>query len=386
MLDFISNYLKKIKRHAGLSFVTIGNFGSTGLAAIFWFIMAILVDPSDYGLLNYYIALMIIISTICVFGLNKTIITYFPKEKNLELFQDSISLILLIELPLLLLFLCFEMLIFGLLIISHSLFLMLLAIKLGAQKYHHYMLIMIFEKLIQIPCAIFFFSILGLTGIFIGYIIAFSVTGFGALRWFRIPSLSFNQIRRKIHFIVNSFGVDITTISMNYLDKIIIGIFFGMVTLGYYSFAYQIYTALMIIPVSLSNYLLPEKSSGSNTRNVELFGIIISIVGVILIVILSPSLISIFFPRFIESIILTRILSCALIAATFANIFIADLYAKGKANIILRTYLISLSISITFLVILGKLLGAIGLVISIIISQIALVIALAYYSGNLSRQ
>jgi len=61
-----------LKGHPGLVHVTIGQVGAAALGAVFWFVLAGLLDPGDYGQTNWLISVAMFASTFCVLGWGRT--------------------------------------------------------------------------------------------------------------------------------------------------------------------------------------------------------------------------------------------------------------------------------------------------------------------------
>ena len=64
-----------------ISFVTIGNAVSTGLQAIFYLLIATLLEPELFGEMSYLIAIAGTFSLFSRFGLNQSVTVYQSKKK-----------------------------------------------------------------------------------------------------------------------------------------------------------------------------------------------------------------------------------------------------------------------------------------------------------------
>ena len=77
---------------------------------------------------------------------------------------------------------------------------------------------------------------------------------------------------------------------------------FGALILGPYQLGFQIFIVLLIIPNIVTQYTLPHDATGIKNKSLKKYTMIISGIITGLVVILTPPLIPIFFPKYIESI------------------------------------------------------------------------------------
>ena len=90
----LSRLKRLMKENVGLVYTTMGGLGSTVLGALFWLILAAILNVDNYGLANYYIAIANITAGVGTIGLNITLMRYLAKdEKNLISEANSITLI-----------------------------------------------------------------------------------------------------------------------------------------------------------------------------------------------------------------------------------------------------------------------------------------------------
>jgi len=127
---------------------------------------------------------------------------------------------------------------------------------------------------------------------------------------------------------------------------------------------------LAIIPGSLYTYLLPEESSGVNRVGIKILGLISSVVLAISTFTLSPYIVQILFPNFINAIELIQIMSIAIIPLTISSLANAKLFGEEKSKYAFTGGLIYITTMVITLAIFGIYLGITGLAIAIIISQI----------------
>ncbi len=366
------------KDHPGFLHVAIGQAGAVALGAVFWFVMAGLLKPGDYGQVNWLMSIAMLASTCCVLGWGTTVITYYPKEGKAGLLGGAVAIVFVASLAVgIAMGLLFGPLV-GLLIIGLSLFSMTISSELGRRRYGRYKWISVAPKLIALLLGVAMYLLIGLSGVLLGYAVPYLFFGLLSLRYMRRSNPGIKEARGKVGFASRAFGVDIATGSTGLLPQILIGPVFGMVTLGLYQLAYQIFAALGILPGILFSYLLPEKSAGAKTKQVEIFSIIASVALAASAVVLSPWVIPRVLPGFAGSVTLIQIMSLSVIPSTIAVTKTSGLYAGERPGAVLISYLSALAVGIVGILVLGTYFGGIGLATSVILLQSTLAFMLTY--------
>jgi O-antigen/teichoic acid export membrane protein len=365
-----------IKGHPGLLHVAIGDVGVITLGVVFWFVMAGLLEPGDYGQVNWLISIATFASTFCVLGWGTTIVMYYSKEGKDELVGGAVAIVLVASLAVgVAMGLLVEPLV-GLLIVGLSLFSMTRSSELGRRRYGRYKWICLAPRLTSLLLAVAMYFLIGLVGVLLGYAIPYLIFGLMSLGYLHRSNLGVKEARGKAGFALKAFGVNITTGSISLLDKILIGSVFGMVTLGLYQLAYQISVALSVLPGILFTYLLPEKSAGARTKQVETLGILASVVLAVLVFVLSPWVIPRLLPNFSESVGLIQIMGLGVIPYTMAVTKMSELYAREKPGAVLISYSSALAVGVIGILVLGTYFGGIGLATSSVLVQTTLAVML----------
>jgi len=368
-----------LKGHPGFLHVAVGQAGAVALGAVFWFVMARLLEPGAYGRVNWLMSIAMFASTCCVLGWGKTVATYYPKEGRDELLGGAVGIVLVASIAVgIAMGLLVEPLV-GLLIVGLSLFSMTISSELGRRRYGRYKWILVGAKLVSLPLAMGMYLWLGLPGVLLGYAIPYLIFGLSSLEYLRRSNPGVKEARGKAGFAVRAFGADISTGSASLLDKILIGSFFGMATLGLYQLAYQVFAALSVLPGILFTYLLPEKSAGTGTKEVETLGILAAVVLAAATVVLSPTVIPWVFPNFTGSVRLIQIMSLGVIPCTVAVTKVSELYARERPGAVLASYLVALAVGVAGILVLGNYFGAVGLAASAVLLQTALATSLVLF-------
>jgi O-antigen/teichoic acid export membrane protein len=360
----VKNFLKT---EIGLVYTTIGNMGSSVLGGLFWLLLASLLRVESYGLTNYYIALASIFSAVALFGLDATVISWMAKgDKNILFQADSLVLLSGLTVAVLLSFYQWPS---GLLSITMVFFVMTLAETLGTKKYKEYAALSIGHRVVQIGLSLVLYVPFGLIGIVLGYCFGNFVFSFRYLTTTAKFTIRMESIKAKSRFALHSYGFNLIRTFTNHLDKIIIAPLFGYYVLGLYQLGFQFFMFLSIIPLSLYSYLLPEESSGNNKGEIKMLGVALSVVAALAVFALTPFLVRRFFPSFVDSIPVVRVMCLAVVPSTISSILNASLLGREKSQPVLAAGLIYVLSLIAFLVVLGQTMGAFGLALTLVVAQ-----------------
>ncbi len=379
---------KERKNGQGFVYVGIGQSAATILGTAFWLILALILHPIAYGHLSWLVSIASLVSAVCVLGLGTTIASYYPKEKNERLLSTSVFLIFLVSIlgglvTAVILSNWVEILFAGLtgaLVVAMSLFSVTFHSDLGKQEYKKYMWtwVGVRSASLLLPLALYYIWDF-VAGLLAGLAAAYLLLGIWVLKYLS-SGLDFGELRKKADFSIKAWGSSLGLVSLNFLDKVLIGALFTMDVLAVYQFGYRIFLLLSIVPNTLFFYLLPEKSGGNESRRVERAGILLSIGLALATLFLAPFIASHVFPGSPEGINDIRIMGLAVVPATMARIKSSQLFAEERANVVLGSSLFGLGIGITGIVVtFSQGLGLTGLTNSMIASQIGLLGGLVFF-------
>ncbi len=358
----------------GVSYVTIAQIFASLSGAAFWIIFAIIVHPLAYGHLSWLVSVAMLISTFCVFGMGKVIVSYYPRERNEGLLSEAVLLVFVSSLFFGGLVSLFVDIWTGLLVIGFSLFSIGFHMKLAKRDYEGYMWVWVGARSLAFLLPLLVYELLGLiSGVVVALAVSYFVFGLWILRYITKPN--FGNLKPKTKFAMGAWLADLSAVSMNFLDKIIIGLLFGMMMLGFYQFAIRIFLLFAVFPQIMFFYLLPEKSAGRRTKRIEVNATIFSIGLMGIMLVFASIVIPRYFPSFSDGVEATQIMGFALVPATIAQMKISDLYARGKSSVVLASYVSALTVGLTGVVSLGKHFGLIGLASSVFLTQLALALS-----------
>jgi O-antigen/teichoic acid export membrane protein len=396
----------------GFIYVTVGNLINAVLGGLFYLIAARILSVTNYGYITYYLSLGFFMSSIAVLGLSATISTFYPKEGKDDLIRESVLLTFILGLivgVLTVLYVFFfpapvgsdtlyslqfsmqallggnvDFLFVLPLVLGIVFYTVALAQALGRREYRKFAFITSSVRIVEIGLVVVFYFFCAFSGYFlkdieklmlVAYIVPFFLVSYDYFRYLfsvRRASFHFAEIRSKLTFTLHTWGMGLAQASRTVLDKVVIGLFFGLLFLGTYNLAFQFLLIFLIVPQSLLSYLLPEKSAGSVRREVEIIGMLAAIAITVLGVFLAPYLINWLFPNFTGSVPTTQLISLAVIPATIANIKSSVLLSEEQSKIVLVGYISALVVDVLGILLLGQRFQALGFAAAFLISQIVL--------------
>jgi len=359
-----SNSMNGNKSLREISFVTIGSVVSRALQAIFYLIVATLLEPELYGEMSYLIAIAGTFSLFSRFGLNQTITVYQAKEKvNLSNQINVLAAITSVGAAIVLLFINEYA---AILCLGLSFFVMNQHNLLGLKKYKRGMFYAITKGLLILAVSLPLFYVFDIPGILLGLAISNFIASFDFIKSLR-KIQSFNLVKQNFKVIFHNFGVDVSTNLPRIVDKLLIAPLFGFFFVGIYQFNMQILFALEILPIVLYTFLLSEESSGKEHKKIIMLMLIGSVLLTIVSVSIAPIVIENWFPKYIEGIFPLQILVISLIPLSITSIFSAKLQAKESTNVGLSA-IVRIGSLLGLIALLGNLYGLLGLSLAVLLS------------------
>ena len=354
---------------------------ATLLGTAFWLILALVLHPVAYGHIAWLISIATLVSALCGLGLGTMIATYHPREESKKLVSSAVLVTLIsssaggITTAAILNISedsSFASLV-GLLVVALALFSIAFYTELGRREYNKYMWLWIGVRAagLVLPLAIYF-RWNETAGLLAGLAASYLLFGAWVLRHLA-NGLGFGELRKKTAFSLRAWGSSLAWASLNFFDKILIGVLFPLSVLAVYQFSFRIFLLLAIVPNALFFYLLPEKSGGGEVRKLERTGVFMSVGLALATFLLAPVIASHVFPEFQEGIDTIRIMGLAIVPATLARIRSSELYSVERASIVLGSNLFGLAIGVSCIVIaFTQGLGLTGLAASMLASQLGL--------------
>ncbi|MBC8298072.1 MAG: oligosaccharide flippase family protein [Pelagibacterales bacterium] len=360
-----------IKSLKDISVIGIGDIAASSISAIFWFYLATLVLPEEYGEIHYLIGIATIASTLSLVGQQNTLTVYISKNKAIFSTLFFISLICSI-LSFIILFVFFNRFDIGLLAIGFVIFAHGIASNLGSQNFKKYTTYSILQKSLMLIFSLSIFYFFGIEWILLG--IAFSYFIYTRIFFdgLKKNKFKFSEIKDNKKFIFSNYFLMLTNIITTQVDKLLIVPILGLAVLGNYSLAIQILTIMSILPSVIFKYILPRASRDiidiKLRQNVIIFSFVLAGVGILVL----PSVIPIFFERFTEVAVIIQIMSLSIIPLTINSFYYSKFLALENAKIPLYGGIVSSVVLVSGMIILGSVYGTIGIAITHVLTYSSL--------------
>ena len=378
MIDF----RKFFQKSKNLTFLGSSYIISNAISAIFWLFLASILDVDQYGELGYLLAIVGTVGAFGLIGSNNTLTVYVAKGIKIQATVFFITLIAGVGLSIGLLVFTQNILIsfypLALIIFSTVIFDLL-----GRKAFANYGKYLVIQRILMVIFALIFLEIWGVSGIIFGYTLSLSVFVFLTYKAFQEGKIDFKLLKDRKKFILNSYGTHVLEVIGINIDKLIIFPMFGALILGPYQLGFQIFVVLMILPRIVTQYTLPHDATGIRNKLLKKYTLIISGVITGLVVILSPQLIPILFPKYIEAVEVIQIMIFGLVPLTLTRILTSELLGKENSKSVILGMIVVISTLIIGIMVLGENMGLLGLALSLVIGKILQCIILLILKNRL---
>ena len=364
--DFIRSLLHDTKdvQHVG-----IGNIAGKVIVGIFWFYMATVLGSENYGQVIYLIALGSMGAAISMVGTSNTLIVYTAKKVPIESALYSIALILGTAAAIVL-YIFSSNIIVSIFVFGYIFYNLGVAQLLGNKLYKKYAIILIIQKILFVSLALLFYHIIGFEGVVLGFALSMLVFSYIVLKEFRDTKIDFKILKPRFGFMINNYALTIEKVLNGQVDKLIIAPIFGFALLGNYALSIQFLSIMLIIPSIVFQYTLSQDATGNLSKKIKKISIGSSIMVACLGIVLSPILIPIIFPDYVEAIQLIQIISFMVIPSSIILAYNSELLGKEKSRFVLIGQGISVAVYLVGLLTLGAIIGINGVAISLVLSSI----------------
>ena len=381
----IWDWLKKNPGFKNISVIGSSTIVGNAISSIFWIYLAGLLGAEKYGELGYLISIAGIVSTVCLVGGTWSMTVYTAKGMKI---QPPLYIISLISgcTSLVIVFVIFDSISIGIYVIGYVIFQLFLAELLGFKLFKRYGKFYILQKITFVCLALSFNHIIGFEGIIIAYGASYLIFSLPVFKMLTTVKPNFEILKTKFSFVTSNYLYDLSSTANGQIDKLIIAPIFGFALLGNYYLGLQIIGFLGILPGIVFNYILPQDASGHSTTQVKKITLLCSVGFALIGIFLLPPLMPIVFPEYTEAVILLPILSLSVIPIAVHTIFSSKLLGQEKTKYVLIGYLISISILLPSMIILGNEFGAEGIATAYVLSQSAYAIFLVFAAKLLVKK
>jgi O-antigen/teichoic acid export membrane protein len=353
-----------------LSILGISNVIITIVGGVFWFYIASLIQVDEYGKISYVLAVAGITSGISLIGSNTSITVFTSKgEKILETL--SILVLIISAISSIILYYILGNISASIYVIVFAMFTLLNAELLGKKNYVKYSKNLITQRVLMVGFSLVLYYIIGYEGIILGIALSFlplSIQLFGTFKNF---SIKITELKDKKNFLINNYLLDLSRLVTGTVDKIIIAPLFGFIILGNYYLGIQVFTVISLIPTVVYQYSLPQDASKNSPIKLKKLTILFSLVIASLGYFLAPLIIPIMFPKYTDAVGVIKILSLVAIPTTINLMYTSKLLGGLNSKIVLIGSLVFLPIHLVGIVVFGKIWGAEGLAIALLLADVA---------------
>jgi len=362
------NFKEKIFGHKDLMSIGTANLFGSGISAIFWFSLASLLNPEEYGQIHYFLAIAGMAQLLSLISTTNALQVYVAKNIKIHSTLFFISIIAGIVSSLVV-FLFFSRTDTSLLVLGYIIFELSNGFLLGKKLFSNYAKFFLTQKILTVIFGFGLYFTFGVDGIIFGLVLSYVPYIWILVNEFRNTRIDFSLLKPRKGFLINNYGINISSAVGGQMDKLIIAPILGLELLGNYSLAMQFLVILLLLPTTVFKYLLTQDSSGKNTKNLKKNTIFASIGLAVFGIVVLPMIIPILFPNYIDTVIAIQIISVAIIPSTIGIFYDSKLLSIEKSKFLVIGKGIGLFTMISGFVILGPIYGIIGLAVTLVISS-----------------
>jgi len=362
------NFKEKIFGHKDLMSIGTANLFGSGISAIFWFSLASLINPEEYGQIHYFLAIAGMAQLLSLISTTNALQVYVAKNIKIHSTLFFISIIAGIVSSLVV-FLFFSRTDTSLLVLGYIIFELSNGFLLGKKLFSNYAKFFLTQKILTVIFGFGLYFTFGVDGIIFGLVLSYVPYIWILVNEFRNTRIDFSLLKPRKGFLINNYGINISSAVGGQMDKLIIAPILGLELLGNYSLAMQFLVILLLLPTTVFKYLLTQDSSGKNTKNLKKNTIFASIGLAVFGIVVLPMIIPVLFPNYIDTVIAIQIVSVVIVPATIGMFYDSKLLSIEKSKFIVISKCIGVFTMIFGFLILGPIYGMIGLAVTLVISS-----------------
>ena len=364
--------MSKIKN---LLSISGADYIGAGISGVFWFILATLISPEEFGEINYYLAIAGLAYGISLIGSSDAISVYVAKKIQL---QSTLSLLSLIigGVSAIVIITQFTRIDVSFLLLAFIVNDLAIGYLLGKKLFITYSKYLLTQKSLTLTLGISFYFILGPDGII--YALALSYVHFSIIIYkiFASSKVNFSLLKSNAGFVGNNYSMKLLSVVGTQVDKIVIVPLIGLEILGNYALAIQIIIVLMIFPGIVYKYTLPQDATGVKTKHIKMVTLVgavgLSIFGMTLL----PIILSDILPKYSGAVIAIQIISIAIIPATITQFYTSKLLGMEKSKMILVSRILMAATTIIGILLLAPTFKIIGASVAFVLARVIAVVFL----------
>jgi O-antigen/teichoic acid export membrane protein len=368
------NFVNIFDRFKGLFSIGISDILGGVISSLFWLYVATLLEVNVYGEIFYIFAIGNLVSTFALIGSKNTLHVYVPKQIKLDSAIFSLVLLIASVISLAVFFINPESFL-GLYIFGTIIFGLGLSEVLAKKFYTNYFVLLLSQKLLMIGFSIGLFHLIGTSGILLGTSLSFFVYLVIIIKEFKNTKIDFSLLTPRFKFLFESYGQSIFSSLWSQLDKLMIAPLLGFTLLGNYQLGIQFIAVFQLIPFIVLKYTLPHDASDNPNRNLKILTVLFSIFSTVLIILISPIIIPLFFEKFVYVVDIIQILSLSLIPFSINTaVYSSKILASEKSRIFMIGSIITVSVYAIGIVLFGEIIGIHGVAISYVLGMSVLTV------------
>ena len=349
-----------------LSSLGIADISASAISAVFWFYIAAVIGPENYGEITYFLSIAGVASAISILGAQNTLIVY--SAKNVKIHPAMYVLTLIVgSISSLVIFLIFYSIGTSFLTLGYIIFGLVTSELIGRKLFRSYAKYVISQRILLVTLAIGLYYVLGNEGILIGMALSFAPYIIWIIKGFQKSKINFTLVKERSSFIINNYFVTLSGALHGSLDKLLIAPLFGFVILGNYSLGLQFNYILQIIPQVVGKYLIPHDSTGIENKKLKKIIILFSIGLASIGFTFGPPLVSFFFPEFTEAKDVIRIISWGIIPSTISLVYVSKFLGAEQSKKVLYMSIVGTITQVIGIVVLGTLFDVNGIAAALVV-------------------
>lgn len=367
--------------------LTLGssNVFASIIGGLFWLYLASFLEKTEYGELGFLMSFATVASVVSLLGLGTVTVVYGAKKENV--FPSSYILILISSsiVALFSYFLTHNVTI-SFLIIGMTSFELIIQGLLSKQRYNIFSKYLLIKATVSVTLALVFYQFLGINGILLGYFLGSLILLIELRPLLKNKKIEFSLLKPKIRFMLQAYATRLSLVIFWWGDKLLIGAWFGFTLLGSYYFAAQYLMLIDTIPRSITQYLLPQESTGTKNKKIKILSILLASLIALISIIFVPFGIEAYFPQFEESIFPIQIMSIAIIPITISQIQMTEFLGKENTRIVLIGSVFQAGLYLLLLIPLGQNFALTGIAVGLVFAAISRTIFNLIMGMHLQKQ
>jgi len=372
----MNGFWNKLRRSKDLTAIGLSDTVGGVIVGIFWFYIASLIEPAEYGKLSFYIGIAGLTQSISLIVTTNVITVYTAKNVKIQssfflldiiagIVTSSILIVVLSRVDV------------GLLVFGFIIFNLATPILVGRKQYTKYMKYVLIQKILTLVLGTTFYFIFGVNGIIMALVISFIHFIPIIHKEFRVTKIDFTLlIKSRKFFMINNYFVNLTSGFRRDVDKLIIPSIVGFSLLGNYALAIQIIMIMMILPTTIYKYILPHDSSGVSKIRLKKLTVLMSLIISILGIFSTPIILQNFFPKYLGSIEAIQIMSISIVPGTISLLYTSKFLGSESSRPLLISTITQFVIITVGIITLSPIFGMVGLAVTYVLSSVAQCVSL----------